>query len=143
MLLVTQVLVLWAILCICLFYFFSFAFFFHSENCFSWYWNHHFCATGTFFHWRGLWAGQNIERTVLCSFSCFIRVTLFFSVFVFVLFFLFCVFVFFFLRERQREWCCVVVHSKACLGFAVVTLTWSLKTASHTSFPRVGFPGYC
>ena len=29
-----------------------------------------------------------------------------------------------------------------CLGFAVVTLTWSLKTAGHIVFLGVGFLGY-
>ena len=89
------------------------------------------CHWNVFFHWRGPWAGQTIERMVLCSFPCFMPVTLFF---LFLLYcFCFCFLFYFFQWEREREWCCVVFHSKACLGFAVVILTHDLPVAVRCS----------
>jgi len=34
-------------------------------------------------------------------------------------------------------------HYGECLGFALVTLTWSLKTAGYIVFLRVRFLGHC
>ena len=49
------------------------------------------------------------------------------------------------LDKTMKEWCCVVLHAKKhygqCIGFAVLSLTWSLKTAGHIVFLRVGFLG--
>ena len=125
MLLVTPVLVLWAILCMSFIFCFCF---FHSEHCFSWYWNHHFCATETFFHWRGPCAGQIIGRMVLCSFPCFTHVTLFFSVFVFV-----CLCSF---PQQSMSWLCCCrfnMESKDSKSYFLSQsrLSWSLLKAIH------------
>ena len=50
------------------------------------------------------------------------------------------------LDKTLKESCCVSLRAKKhygqCLGFAVVTLTWSLKTAGHIVFLGVGFTGH-
>ena len=48
------------------------------------------------------------------------------------------------LDKTLKEWRCIVFHSKElqCLGFAVVTLTWILKRASHIVFLTAGSPGH-
>ena len=87
------------------------------------------CHWNVFFHWRGPWAGQTIERMVLCIFPCFMPVTLFFSVFVFLFLFLFS-FLFLFERERERMVLC---------SFPQKSMSW-LCCCHFNPWPSSGSP---